>query len=243
MNPVETDAKLAELYTREFVARAKHERIQQSLRDNDRVSGYTEQDATDAFNALREVIEQELPLEAAYESAPWPRYWHVTNANGHIHTSMACSSCFPDTQYAWRTDLSGLTDTEVVGREAHNACTVCMPIAPAEQKAARERYNAEQRAERQAEKTAKATEKLRKAAVRAQKLMAKVEAAYASLGGYGAVMALPQHGPGSAYSKTGDLQSTVSDVIYDDVQEFHGGRRFNRDPRAIIAEAQAKGLV
>jgi hypothetical protein len=242
MNPVETDAKLAELYAQESALRTKYDRIQHSLRDGF-VRSYTEQDATDAFNALRKVIEQELPLEAEYERAPWPRYWHVTNVNGHIHTSMACSSCFPDTQYAWRTDLSGLTDIEVVECEAHNACTVCMPIAPAEQRVARERYNAEQRAERKAERTAKATEKLRKAALRAQKLMVKVEAAYAALGGHEAVMALPQHGPGSAYALTSDLQTTVANVIYDDVQEFHGGRRFNRDPRGIIAEAQAEGLV
>jgi hypothetical protein len=93
----------------------------------------------------------------------WTRYYHVTNTGGHIHTSLHCSSCFPDTQFAWRTDLSGLTVEQVVEQEAYNACTVCMPIAPAEQKAAREYFNRQQREAKAAEKAAiKAAKELAK---------------------------------------------------------------------------------
>lgn len=113
------------------------------------------------FNALLQqqqvILDQLNDLRDLYTG--WTRYYHVTNANGHVHTSMSCSSCFPDTEFAWRTDLSDLTAEQVVEREAYNACSVCMPIAPAEQKAARVAYNKRQREQRAAEKAAAKREK------------------------------------------------------------------------------------
>jgi hypothetical protein len=161
--PVEIDTKLAELYFQITKARTQHDHIQEALRA--KLTGkrsyciWTEADATEAFNVLRDLYMQAEPLEAEYER----------------RRSQACTSCFYNTQYGWRTDLSGLTDVEVVEREAYNACSVCMPIAPAEQKAARERYNAEQREARRAEKQAKKDEKAAKALDRARKHAIKVE--------------------------------------------------------------------
>lgn len=234
--PAEIDAKLSELYAQEHKARGTHDRIQESLTSARiaKATGkgyaytpYDEDDAQTAYAALKAVIEQELPLEAEYERRPWQRYWHVTNVSGHIHRTRACSSCFPDTQYAWRTDLSGLTDTEVVEREAYNACSVCMPIAPAEQKAARVKYNKAQADARKAERQAVKDAKAEKALVRARKHVDKVLNALRQMTGEinGEIFEVMQvfardysvhghDGKKSAYSATSNLPTTVGNTIY-----------------------------
>jgi hypothetical protein len=268
--PVEIDTKLAELYFAEDKARADLNRINDALNDaqvKQIKHGYWScyYDATEqikAEQALKAIIEQEIPLEAIYEIEPWNRYWHVTNKNGHIHTDQSCPSCFPTTQYGWRTDLSGLTEAEVVEREAYNACSVCMPIAPAEQKAAREYYNKQQREQRANEKQAKKDEKLKKQAIRAQKFLAKVNKVVGDTYGDGNVMAgwanlannysLHGHdGKKSLYGSTFDLPTQVGDYLYDQMAEMeaqargdkHMPSRHQRDPKAIIAEATEKGLI
>lgn len=204
-------------------------------------------EAVVTFTRLREEI---APLQAAYTG--WPRYYHVQNVGGHIHTSMSCSSCFPDTQFGWRTDLSGLTVEEVVAKEAYNACTVCMPIAPAEQKAAREYFNRQQREAKAAERQAKKDEKLKKAAERAVKFLAKVDKIIAE--NYGSwdklfvEYSLYGHdGKKSYYDSSYDLPQQVADYIYDEMaarEHEHGtGFRHNKDPKATIAEAREKGLI
>lgn len=69
----------------------------------------------------------------------WSRFFLVTNAGGHIHSSMDCSTCnkvtsrgWKPTSFAWLPDLSASTEAEAV--EAHGAilCTVCFPSAPVE---------------------------------------------------------------------------------------------------------------
>lgn len=253
--PVEIDTKLAELYLAEARARATYDHIQASLQAREiaeaqgkrHYTPYTEADANEAFHALKAIIDEELPLEAEYERRPWQRYWHVTNNNGHIHDSQACSSCYPDTQYGWRTDLSGLRDTEVVEREAYNACSVCMPIAPAEQKEARRRYNAEQQAARKAEREAKKEAKADKARERARKLVDKVEKEIEKLGGlevftkdyslYG------KDGRKSVYDATFDMQTTVGDILYEmkDRQENrHSHRHMNEH---VKTELESRGLI
>lgn len=265
-SPVEIDTKLAELYFAESKARSERDRINDSLVQSviARAKGepcytpYTVEDLAKAEGTLKSIIEQELPLEAEYERRPWQRYWHVTNKNGHIHRNQSCTSCYPDTQYGWRVDLSGLTDVEVVEREAYNACSVCMPIAPAEQKAAREYYNKQQREQRAAEKQAKKDEKLKKQAERAVKFLAKVEKTVEkTYGGWDKLWAeysLHGHdGKKSLYGSTFDIPTQVGDYLYDEmkIREHYaaGGdkrmepSRHQRDPKAIIAEATERGLI
>ena len=62
----------------------------------------------------------------------WTRAFLVTNGNGHVHSSMACSTCFPTTRYHWVTSLSDHDETEVVEAAGERACTVCYPSAPVE---------------------------------------------------------------------------------------------------------------
>lgn len=196
---------------------------------------------------LFEAREAGEPFDAEYERrGGWTRYLLVANANGHVHRSPgSCSTLHPTTLVQPIFALSGATVDEVIAQLGTTACSVCFPSAPVETRADRERKSAAAKAARDAERETKRREKLARAAVRAQKLMVKVEAAYARLGGQEAVLALPRTGPSSAYGVVGalDLQTTVGDVILDDAKEAHGERRYNRDPRAIIAEALELGLI
>lgn len=72
------------------------------------------------------------PYEAEYEvRGGWLRYFLVTNANGHVHRGMNCSTCFASTQYAWLIDLADCDERKMVEEYGEKACTVCFPDAPA----------------------------------------------------------------------------------------------------------------
>lgn len=241
VNPVEIDTAIAKVMTEAQTVEAKL-RLQEHLSTTNSLT-YRPVVHQDLLQRMDRLYAELDALEGQYTG--WERYYQVTNKNGHIHTSMSCTSCFPDTQYGWRTDLSGLTPEQVVEREAYNACSVCMPIAPVEQRAARERYNAEQREARKAERDDKAAAKALRAYERAKKLMVKVEAAYASLGGIEAVRAMPATGDGNLYRAVygfGDfadrkpLQDSVANVLLDDDREYREGKRYDKDPRVTIRE-------
>lgn len=97
----------------------------------------------------------------------WTRYYLVRTNNGHIHSTTACSTCFPTTQFGFLPDYSGSTEQDLVEDAGEKACTVCFPWAPvdvlsrpskiedADKKAARE--------EREAKKAAAAAKKAAKA--------------------------------------------------------------------------------
>jgi hypothetical protein len=70
------------------------------------------------------------PLVALYARRQWSRFFLVTNGNGHVHSSTACTTCFPTTSYQWLTGLSGATEAEMVVEWGERACTVCFPSAP-----------------------------------------------------------------------------------------------------------------
>ena len=72
------------------------------------------------------------PLESLYDAEQWNRFFLVTNANGHIHRSMQCSTCRWDTRFAWLPELSGLTEKDAVEAYGPKLCSVCFPTAPVE---------------------------------------------------------------------------------------------------------------
>src|SRR5271166_137679 len=43
--------------------------------------------------------------EAESEYTGWSRFFLVTSSQGHIHSSMRCSSCFQTTTYGWLPEL------------------------------------------------------------------------------------------------------------------------------------------
>lgn len=70
-------------------------------------------------------------LQGTYSRARgWSRFYLVQD--GHLHRSTDCSTCYPTTQFYWLTELSGLSDAEIVERAGERACAVCFPDAPVE---------------------------------------------------------------------------------------------------------------
>lgn len=62
----------------------------------------------------------------------WSRFFLVSNVNGHIHSSMHCSTCRPTTQFGWLPTVSGKTEKDAVAEHGPMLCTVCFPSAPVE---------------------------------------------------------------------------------------------------------------
>lgn len=93
-----------------------------------------EKDLTKAQDAVAEHQVALAPLTAEFQRrGGWSRFYLAKSSNGHIHSSMDCSTCnrnFKATQFGWLTDLSGMSEEAAV--EAHGAilCTVCFPSAP-----------------------------------------------------------------------------------------------------------------
>lgn len=77
---------------------------------------------------------QQAPLHAEFtRRGGWTRaYLVVTKGQGHVHSSMHCSTCYPTTQFAWLPELSGSDETAIVEAAGERACTICYPTAPAE---------------------------------------------------------------------------------------------------------------
>lgn len=67
-------------------------------------------------------------LDAQYTG--WSRFFLVTNTNGHVHSSMSCSTCFNTTTFAWLPTLSGLDEAAAVADQGEILCSVCFPSAP-----------------------------------------------------------------------------------------------------------------
>jgi hypothetical protein len=71
-------------------------------------------------------------LDAVYDQDPWTRAFLVINSNGHVHSSMDCSTCFATTRYNWLVQYSNDDEKTIVEDAGQDACTVCYPSAPAE---------------------------------------------------------------------------------------------------------------
>lgn len=71
-------------------------------------------------------------LNAIYNQDPWTRAFLVINSNGHVHSSMDCSTCFATTRYNWLVQYSNDDEKTIVEDAGQDACTVCYPSAPAD---------------------------------------------------------------------------------------------------------------
>lgn len=80
---------------------------------------------------VNEVIMEAEPFDTEYQRrGGWTRAFLVSNNGGHVHSSMACSTCFPTTQFHWLPEYSGKPEAEIVEDAGERACTVCYPSAP-----------------------------------------------------------------------------------------------------------------
>lgn len=65
----------------------------------------------------------------------WTRAFLAQSSNGHVHSSMNCSTCHngeQPTRFKWFPVYSGRSEEEIVADAGERACTVCYPSAPVE---------------------------------------------------------------------------------------------------------------
>lgn len=84
-------------------------------------------EAIEAAAAARQAL-----TEAEADYSGWSRFFLVQNTNGHIHSTLHCSTCRWDTDFAWLPELSGLTEADAVAEYGEILCSVCYPSAPSE---------------------------------------------------------------------------------------------------------------
>lgn len=131
---------------------------------------YRNREAGQALNKLTEAQAAADEWETAYyeaeqDYAGWTRFYLVVD--GHIHSSLRCSTCYPTTEFGWLPQLSGLTETDAVAEYGAVLCSICYPSAPVEYVGGKSdgltlAERAARKAERDAEKTARATAKAAK---------------------------------------------------------------------------------
>lgn len=159
------DEAIAKTHSALFTAEMNLHRLQNPQSDFQRKRFAAQIPA--AEQAVAEAREEFEAANAQYEG--WSRFFLVQNANGHIHSSMSCSSCTFTTQFGWLTDMSGLTEADAVAAHGERLCTVCFPSAPSNwTEGYYERLTAERKAERAAAKADKAAAKAARAAKRAE---------------------------------------------------------------------------
>lgn len=132
---VEVDTRIADAYEAAAAARQKLNAAQKHLDwvlKNGR--SFEEERAECVRDSLHvvftDLIEKCWLLDAEYEG--WSRFFIVKNTNGHIHSSMDCSTCYPTTVFGWLPQLSGLTEADAVEEWGGILCSVCFPSAPVE---------------------------------------------------------------------------------------------------------------
>lgn len=116
-----------------------------------------------AETRILEILDEEKPLHADFVEHRWPRFFLVTSSKGHIHSSLNCSTCYPQTTYRWLPGLSGLDMAAAVEQEGEILCSVCFPDAPVAWTEGVSKVTLEERAERDAAKAERAAKKLAKA--------------------------------------------------------------------------------
>lgn len=138
MTPAENDLKLAELMRQRDEVLRQIQRLDslissaevyQSSYYESKIAERQREREDQAQENYRLLVEM-TPYQDNYSREQWSRYYLVTNGNGHVHTSMICSTCYVTTQYAWLPDCSGMTEEELVEEFGERVCTVCCPSAP-----------------------------------------------------------------------------------------------------------------
>lgn len=113
---------------------------------------------------LNELGEEERRLEGVYRAnGGWSRFFIVKNSNGHIHSSMQCHTCFPDTLFGWLPQLSGLDEAAAVADQGEILCSVCFPSAPVAWTTGESHEAKAAKAERAAAKASREAKRLEKA--------------------------------------------------------------------------------
>lgn len=110
-------------------------------------------------NAIAKLQDEIIELNGQYTG--WSRFFLVNNNNGHIHSSMSCSTCQISTSFSWLPSVSGLTEADAVAEFGYILCSVCYPSAPVDWTSG---ISHAAQAERDAKDAAKAAKDAEKAA-------------------------------------------------------------------------------
>lgn len=85
---------------------------------------------------VADLRDQMRPFHEQYDARRWSRaFLVVTNGQGHVHSSMDCSTCNKmgkATRFSWMPEWSGSEEAAIVEAAGERACTVCYPSAPVE---------------------------------------------------------------------------------------------------------------
>jgi len=160
---VEVDSQLSDFYFEEQVNRKRAENLASMAINYPHYPQYPEQ-AKEYFAKAAEFRAKAEPLEREYfEAGGWNRFWLVvSSANGHVHNSRNCSSCYSKSVYSWLVEYSGMDEAEFVELAGEDACSVCFPNAPVSALARPSRLSIPEREEKEArrvEREAKAEAK------------------------------------------------------------------------------------
>jgi hypothetical protein len=138
--PVEIDTELARITGEHARVEARLAGMRKHLEHLEKQTGFYRSElqierAQEEIGTLEgqadDLRRQAKPLQDEYlRRGRWTRAFLVTNANGHVHNTTACSTCFPTTEFAWLPEFSGHDEAEVVQAAGEKACTVCFPSAP-----------------------------------------------------------------------------------------------------------------
>ncbi len=130
MAPVEIDRILSAIAEKRGRVAATIARCERKSSHPNRPGPDNRATLKDARAKIARLDAEASPFEAEYARRPWSRYFRVTNAGGHVHRGLHCSTCFRSTQYVWVLDLADCDETEMVEVYGELACTVCFPAAP-----------------------------------------------------------------------------------------------------------------
>ena len=137
----ETDTKLGDIWQKmrtigEAIGRNTQRLKERGERRNANPQDYFMKQLAEEIEGLkaqREALAVEAaPLNEIYAKHRWSRFYLVTNENGHVHSTTACSTTFPTTRWAWLPELSGAKEQEAVAEYGEKMCTICFPSAPTE---------------------------------------------------------------------------------------------------------------
>lgn len=140
VNPVEVDTALAKAWEQKWRVGQEIQRLVETT-ERYRKSKYSyyadsivsnEKRITELSIEFDKLINEVADLESKYEG--WSRAFLVRNGNGHIHSTMNCSTCFPTTLFLWLTEYSGADEDKIVKDAGEMACSVCFPNAPVDYK-------------------------------------------------------------------------------------------------------------
>lgn len=154
--PVEIDTILADLYGKQWEADSQREYYTKAALEiengiakhltgkyGNRYFGWKQETAdeyhtkADGYQAKVDDLAMEmLPYEAEFARRPWTRFYLVQD--GHVHSSMRCSTCNKmgkRTKFGWLPEWSGQSEAETLETLVTKSnktilCTVCYPTAP-----------------------------------------------------------------------------------------------------------------